>query len=85
MQPFNANIARTAIGHDDPQRALANNRVFELADLIALRQIGVKIVFTVKNACQIDLRFQAKAGANGLIDTFPIDHRQHARHCRIDK
>ncbi len=65
--------------------ALADNRQFELADLIALRQIGIEIVLAVEARDLVDLRIEAEACAHGLFHAFLVDHRQHARHGRIDQ
>ena len=69
----------------DRQRAFAHQRVVKLADLVALRQIGVEIVLPVKPAPRIDLRFYRHPGAHRLADTFAVGHRQHAGHRRIDQ
>ena len=51
MQTLNTDILALPIGKIYAQHTLANNGLFELADLITLRQIRVKVIFTVKNAC----------------------------------
>ena len=71
--------------HVNVDLALANNRVRELADLVALRQVGIEIVLPIEPAVEIDLGLQAKARAYSLFDAFPVDHRQHARHRRVDQ
>ena len=65
--------------------ALAHDRRLVLADLIALRQVGIEIVLAVEHRLQIDLRLQAEAGADRLPHAFLVDHRQHAGHRRIDQ
>jgi hypothetical protein len=57
--------------------------VFELADLIALRQIGVEIILPVEPAHQIDLRIDAQAGTHCLRHAFLVDDRQHAGKGRV--
>ena len=63
--------------------ALADDLVLVLADLIALRQIGIEIVLPVEPAPRVDLCVEAKARAHGLLDAELIDHRQHAGHRRV--
>ena len=75
-------LGRRQIDHD---LALADDRVLVLADLIALRQIGIEIVLAVEHRAMIDLRLEAEAGADRLRDAFLVDHRQHARHGRVDQ
>ena len=69
----------------DLDRALAHQRVVELADLVALRQIGVEVVLAVEPAPLVDLRVDRHAGAHRLTDALAVRHRQHARHRRIDQ
>ena len=90
MKPFNPHregIGRIAMGwlNIDLDLALTDDREFKLADLIALRQIGIEIVLPVKARVFVDLRLEAQSGADRLFDAFAIDHRQHARHRRIDQ
>ena len=69
----------------DQQAAFAHQRVIKLADLVALRQIGVEIVLAVKPAPAIDLCLNRHAGAHRLPDAFAVGHGQHPRHRGIDK
>jgi hypothetical protein len=57
----------------------------ELADLVALRQVGVEVVLAVKARPLVDLRIDRHAGAHGLADALAVQHRKHARHGRVDK
>ena len=83
MQPLDADDHPLATEEIDDDLALAHDRVFELADLIALGQIGIEIVFAVEHRPEIDLRLQAKPSADGLRDAALVDHRQHAGHGRV--
>jgi len=65
--------------------ALADDRVVELADLIALRQIGVEIILPVETRPAVDLRLQRHPRAHRLPYALGIGHRQHARHRRVDQ
>ena len=65
--------------------ALADDRLLVLADLIALRQIGIEIVLPVEHRLQIDLRLQPEPGAHRLAHAFGVDHRQHAGHRGVDQ
>jgi hypothetical protein len=49
MEPLDADGNTVAILEIDGHRSLANDRGLVLADLIALRQIGVEIVLSVEN------------------------------------
>ena len=84
MQPFDTDPDRLPSRLVEKHFALAHDRVLVLRNLIAGRQVGIKIVFPVEQRAVIDLRLQTKAGADRLLDTITIDDRQHARHCRID-
>ena len=80
MQTLNANFMAAAICQIDHQAAFAHNWLLELADLITLWQIGIKVIFAIKHTCQINLCLQAQPCLNGLAHTHLINHRQHARH-----
>ena len=85
MQPLDADPHRLAVRHVDRDLALADDRRFILADLVALRQVGIKIVLPVEHRLQIDPRLQPEPGTHRLADAFGIDHRQHAGHGGIDQ
>ncbi len=69
----------------DLDLALADQRVVELADLIALRQIGVEVILAVEAAPAVDHRVERHAGAHRLADALAVRHRQHPRHRRVDQ
>ena len=61
MQPFDADRDAVAAFEVDCHRALADHRGFVLADLIALRQIGIEIILPVENRFEIDPGVQAES------------------------
>jgi hypothetical protein len=65
--------------------ALADNRMVELADLVALRQIGVEIILPVEAREGVDLRVQRHPGADSLTHALAVHDWKHARHGRIDE
>ena len=82
VQALDADLQRGAVDID-LHLALADNRLLELRDLIALRQIGIEVVLAVEDRHQIDLRLQSEPRAHGLGDALLVDHRQHAGHGRV--
>ncbi len=85
MQPLDADGGGLAAAEFDHNLALADHRRLVLADLIALRQVGVEIVLAVEHRAQIDLGVQPEPGPDSLPDAFLVDHGQHARHGSIDQ
>ncbi len=85
VNALNANGNRFAIIAINVQRALAHDGVGELADLIALWQIGIEIILPIKPAPQIDLSPKAKARPHRLFNAIAVQDRQHAGHARIHK
>ena len=85
MQPLDADGDALAAEQIDDDLALADDRALVLADLIALRQIGIEVVLAVEDRIEIDLRLQPEPGADGLRDAAFVDHRQHAGHGGIDQ
>ena len=72
-----------ADGHGND--ALSDDRILELADLIALGEIRIEIVLAVKDGALVDLRLQPKAGADRLANAFLVDDGKHAGHGRVDE
>ncbi len=85
MQPLDADGDALAVFQIDDHLALAHHRLLVLADLIALRQVGIEIILAVEHRFQIDRRLQPEPRADRLLDAFFVDHRQHARHGGIDQ
>ncbi len=65
--------------------AARNDRVLVLADLIALGQVGVKIVLPVKARIVVHLPVDAEPGLHRLLDATLVQHRQHARKGRVNQ
>ena len=85
VQAGDADDLGGAVGQFDLDLAGADDGVFELADLIARGQIGVKIVLPVEAADGVDMRVKPEPGAHGLGDALGVDHRQHTRKGCIDE
>ena len=83
MDALDPDLSRDAGLDIDQHLALADDGVLELADLIALRQVGIEIVLAVEDRAQVDRRLQPQPGAHRLFDAEAVDHRQHARHRRV--
>ncbi len=69
----------------DLDLARPDQRMIELADLIALRQIGVEIILAVEAARPVDHRVERHPGAHRLADALLVRHRKHPRHRRVDQ
>jgi hypothetical protein len=54
--------------HGDFHPAMLANGSLILRDLIALRQIGIEVVFTGKPVLSTDRTVQGETGANGHLD-----------------
>jgi len=85
MQPLDPHRDGLPIRQINDDLALAHERRFVLADLIALRQIGIKVVLAIEHGFEIDARLEPEAGAHCLLDALLVDDRQHARHGGIDE
>ena len=64
--------------------AAANNGIIELADLIALGQIWVKIIFAHEEGVRIDLRTNCQTKQRSKAHRLRIEHRQHPRIAQIN-
>ncbi len=76
---------RVLLVQHDLDLPLSHDRVIELTDLIALRQIGIEIILPVEARPFVDLRLDRHAGADRLANALAIGDRQHAGHGRIDQ
>jgi len=83
MKPLDAHRDALAVAQFDNDLALADDWRLVLADLVALRQIRIEIVLPVEGRLQVDLCFQAEAGADRLRHALLVDDGQHAGHRRI--
>src|SRR5262252_6895553 len=84
MQPLDAH-PYGAMWHIDGNFALSHHWRLVLADLIALRQVRVEIIFAVEHRTQVDLRIKPEAGAHRLSNALLVDHWQHARHRGVNE
>ena len=85
MQPLDPDLLGRAVGQVDLDHALAHDRVLVLRNLVALRQVLIKVVLAVEYRAQVDLRVEPEARAHRLLDAALVDHWQHARHGGIDQ
>ena len=85
VQPLDADVDASAVRQIDGDDAFADDRRLVLADLIALRQVGIEIVLPVEHRAVVDLRLEPEPGADRLLDAFLVDHRQHAGHRGVDQ
>ncbi len=83
MDPLNPNGARGAIAEFHKHFAFAHDGVVKLADLVALRQVRIEVVFAVKGGHQVNLSVEAQPCAHGLFDAEFVDDGQHAGHCGV--
>lgn len=83
VQADDADLLGGAVGEVEDDAAAADDRVLVLADLIALRQIRVKIVLALENRNLVDLGFKREAGFDRLFDAEAVQDRQHAGHTGI--
>src|SRR5262245_43772832 len=80
MKAFNADGNAVTVLKIDRHRPFADDRRFVLADLVALRKIGIEIILPVENRFEIDLCFETEPGAYCLPYAFFVDHGQHTGH-----
>src|SRR5262249_1809458 len=83
MKPLDADDHTLAAEEIDDDLALADERILVLADLIALRQVWIKIVLPIENRIEIDLRLQPGSGANPLRNSPLVNDWEHSAQCRI--
>jgi hypothetical protein len=84
VRALDLDIDRAAVFQAYGQAPVADDRQFVLADLIALRQVGVKVVFARKYTLPGDAAADREAEADRLAQRSDVRHRQRAGQCDID-
>src|SRR5579883_1690192 len=69
----------------DIEIALHTDGIVVLADLVALGQIGIEVVFAVELGVRVDLAVQGESGANDMFDRLLVRNRQAAWHTEADR
>jgi hypothetical protein len=77
-------LARAVVEHDF-QPALLHDRLLVLADLVALRQVRIKVVLARKHRAARDARSHRQAELHCHAHRFAIQHGQHAGIPEIDQ
>ena len=67
------------------QLAAPDNGLLELTDLIAFRQIGVEIVFSIEHRIGVDLGANCQPEFHRHAHGFFVQYRQHAWEAEIDR
>src|SRR6185436_3778369 len=62
-----------------------HDRQLVLADLVALRQVGIEVVLAGEDRARIDLAVDGETELDGALDGSAIHHRQHARQGNVDR
>jgi len=76
---------RPAARQVDVQVAVDGQRMLVLADLVALGQVGVEVVFAGELAEGRDVALQGQADQQGHLHRPGVDHRQNAGHPQADR
>src|SRR5207244_8849826 len=69
----------------DAERAALHDRALVLADLVALRQVGVEVVLAREDRAPVDRAADRKAKADGVLDRGAIQHGEHAGKRDVDR
>src|SRR5690242_8463766 len=85
MKPLDTDDHTLTAEEIDDDLALADEWVLVLADLIALRQVWIKIVLPVEDRVEIDLCLQRKPGADCLRKAALVNDGKHSGHGGIDQ
>ena len=72
------------LAHIKLDRAALHHRRLVLADLVALGQVGIKVVLARKDRLMRHARTHRHAKANGTLDGAAVHHRQGAGQCQIN-
>ena len=73
-----------ALEHERHLAAL-DDRNFELADLVTLGQVRIKVVFARKHGMRRDHGVDGEAELDRALDSATVHHGQHARQGQVDR
>ncbi len=76
MEPLDPHALRVM---GERQQSALGKRTVVLADLVALRQVGVEVVLAREDRGGMDLAAQRRGERDGQVDGMAVDHRQGAR------
>ena len=85
MRAGEANLDLASRGGEDHDLSALNDGNLVLADLIALRQVGIEVVLAREHAPLVDRSAHGQAEADGALDRAFVQHRQHARQGDVDR
>jgi hypothetical protein len=77
-------LDRTVLEHD-ADRAVGHDRQLVLADLIALRQVGVEVILAREHGGPGDARVDCEPELHGHAHRLGVQHRQHTRIAEVDE
>ena len=85
MRAGDADTFDGAVFQRDVQVTLADDRQFHLADLVALRQVRVEVVFAGEHVVLTDLGVNRQTEHHRHAHRFLVQHRQYAGHAQVDQ
>jgi hypothetical protein len=71
------------VAQEELDLAALHHRNFKLADLVALGQVGVEIVFAGKNAHGRNVGAEGQSQFDSALDSLAVHHRQRARQRQV--
>jgi hypothetical protein len=85
VRAHDADGPRGAALEHDVDFAAMHDRQFVLADLIALRQVGIEVILAREHRAPCDLAARRKPELDGHRDSCSVQHGQHAGVAEIDE
>ena len=76
VNPYQWQGASSPILATEGNRSAQRIGPIELADLVALRQIGIEVILAIKTTLSLDLALEADGRTNRTPDGRLVDHRQ---------
>ena len=73
------------LAEEELDLAALHHRDLELADLVALGQVGVEVVLAREHAARRDVRADRQAELDGAFDRALVHHRQRAGQGQVDR
>ena len=73
------------VGGGDLDEAVLGEGLVELADLVALGEIGIEVVFAGEDGGVVDPEIERLGGLDGEFDGLAVEHGQGSGHAEADR
>jgi hypothetical protein len=83
LYPLNCQLRRLMMAIEVPQHSVLHDGVVLLRDLVALRQISIKVMLPIKLDLGSNVPLKREGAEKSDVQTLRVQHRQHPRQSQV--